>query len=165
MEDYNVEGRLITKDDWEKWLKSKEEESAKKESRYAVIEWHKYPQEDLPMIGRYFLTIRGHYGNFVDIFRISPEKEWMRKFVVAWAELPEKYDKRKTKNVKFNWHPYPEEKPEEFGNYILTVKNKKKRNISTSHWFNNTRDFCNEDDEQILAWAKFPEPYKEKNNG
>ena len=75
------------------------------------IIWHPYPQEDLPMIGLYFLTIRGHYGNFVDIFRISPDKEWMRKFVVAWAELPEKYDKRKTKNVKFNWHSYPEEKP------------------------------------------------------
>ena len=25
MEKYNVEGRLITKDDWEKWLKSKED--------------------------------------------------------------------------------------------------------------------------------------------
>ena len=58
MTDYNVEGRLITKDDWEKWLKMKEENldrhlanitepSAKKESRYAVIEWHKYPQEML----------------------------------------------------------------------------------------------------------------------
>ena len=45
MEDYNVKGRLITKDDWEKWLKSKEEESdrrlsnipepsVKKERRY-----------------------------------------------------------------------------------------------------------------------------------
>ena len=128
------------------------------------IEWHPYPQEDLPMIGFYFLTIRGHYGNFVDILRISPEKEWMRRFVVAWAELPEKYDKRKTRNVKFNWHPYPEEKPKESGNYILTVKNKKKRIIATSHWFNNTRDFCNEDDEQVLAWAKFPEPYKEQKN-
>ena len=93
------------------------------------IIWHPYPQEDLPMIGFYFLTIRGHYGNFVDIFRISPEKEWMRKFVVAWAELPEKYDKRKTRNVKFKWNPYPEKKPDESGNYILTVKNKKKRNI------------------------------------
>ena len=88
----------------------------------------------------------------------------MRKFVVAWAELPEKYDKRKTRNAKFKWNPYPEEKPEEFGNYILTVKNKNKRNLSASHWFNYTRDFCNEDDEQVLAWAKFPEPYKEQKN-
>ena len=27
MEEYNVEGRLITKDDWEHWLKMKEEYS------------------------------------------------------------------------------------------------------------------------------------------
>ena len=27
MEDYNVEGRLVTKDDWENWLKMKEEYS------------------------------------------------------------------------------------------------------------------------------------------
>ena len=125
------------------------------------VKWHPYPQEDLPMIGLYFLTIRGQYGNFVDIFRISPEKEWMRKFVVAWAELPEKYDKRKTKNVKFNWHPYSEEKPKEFGNYILTVESKKKRYISTLHWFNDICEFLNEDDEAILAWAEFPKPYKE----
>ena len=87
----------------------------------------------------------------------------MRKFVVAWAELPEKYDKRKTRNAKFKWNPYPEEKPEEFGNYILTVKNKKKRNISASHWFNDVCEFLNENEgnEQVLAWAKFPKPYKE----
>ena len=92
-----------------------------------TVRWHPFPQEEMPENGRYFLTIKGHYGNFVDIFRISPEKEWMRKFVVAWAELPEKYDKRKTKNVKFNWHPYPEEKPKESGNYILTVKKQKEK--------------------------------------
>ena len=56
MKDYNVEDRLITKEDWENWLKSKEEYSdkrlsnmpetpTKKETKYAVIEWHKYPQE------------------------------------------------------------------------------------------------------------------------
>ena len=127
------------------------------------VKWHPYPQEDLPMIGLYFLTIRGCVGNYVNIFRISPEKEWMRKFIVAWAELPEKYDKRKTRNAKFKWNPYPEEKPEEFGNYILTVKNKKKRNISASHWFNDVCEFLNENEgnEQVLAWAKFPKPYKE----
>ena len=37
MTDYNVEGRLITKDDWEKWLKSKEEESTKEEEECDVL--------------------------------------------------------------------------------------------------------------------------------
>lgn len=125
------------------------------------VKWHPYPQEDLPMIGPYFLTIRGCNGNYVNIFRISPEKEWMRKFIIAWAELPEKYDKRKTRNAKFKWNPYPEEKPDKVGYYLLTVESKKKRYISTSHWFNDIFEFLNEDDEAILAWAEFPKPYKE----
>ena len=125
------------------------------------VKWHPYPQEDLPMIGLYFLTIRGCNGNYVNIFRISPEKEWMRKFVVAWAELPEKYDKRKTRNAKFKWNPYPKEKTDKVGYYLLTVESKKKRYISTSHWFNDICEFLNEDDEAILAWAEFPKPYKE----
>ena len=131
--------------------------------RESKIVWHKYPQEDLPMIGRYFLTIRGHYGNFVDIFRISPEKEWMRKFVVAWAELPEKYDKRKTKNVKFNWHPYPEEIPSKNGYYLTTSIYKRKKYIETKSWFLERREFDEEDDENIIAWAEMPEPYEDYN--
>ena len=34
MEDYNVEDRLITKDDWENWLKLREEYSRKSISKY-----------------------------------------------------------------------------------------------------------------------------------
>ena len=127
------------------------------------IIWHPYPQEDLPMIGFYFLTIRGHYGNFVDIFRISPEKEWMRRFVVAWAELPEKYDKRKTKNVKFNWHPYPNEIPSNNGYYLTTLIYKRKKYIETRSWFLERKEFDEEDDENIIAWAEMPEPYEENN--
>ena len=66
MTDYNVEGRLITKDDWEKWLKSKEEESAKKESRYAVIEWHKYPQEKPKECDEYLVTVNCGYFNLTE---------------------------------------------------------------------------------------------------
>lgn len=50
MKEYTVEGRLITKDDWEKWLKLKEEyadkhisnitePSAKKENNMEGQEW------------------------------------------------------------------------------------------------------------------------------
>ena len=127
------------------------------------IEWHPYPQEDLPMIGRYFLTIRGHYGNFVDIFRISPEKEWMRKFVVAWAELPNPYDKRRKKDSMVNWNPYPDEIPSKNGYYLTTSIYKRKKYIETRSWFLERREFDEEDDENIIAWSELPEPYKDDN--
>ena len=71
MEDYNVEDRLITKEDWENWLKSKEEYSdkrlsnmpktpTKKETKYAVIEWHQYPKEKPKKSDDYLVSIKSH---------------------------------------------------------------------------------------------------------
>lgn len=98
MEDYNVEGRLITKDDWENWLKSKEEESAKKERRYAVIEWHPYPQEKPKKDDEYLVSVNmwnksstltsswiTSNGVFKDI--------WDER-IYAWAEKPEPYEEQ-----------------------------------------------------------------------
>ena len=126
------------------------------------VVWHPYPQEDLPENGRYFFTIRGIDGNYVRIFRISNKEDFKNKYTLAWAELPEKYDKRRKKDASVNWHTYPEEKPDEFGEYLSTVKSKKKRYISTSYWFNDTREFFHEDKEKVLAWVEMPEPYKEE---
>ena len=105
MEDYNVEGRLITKDDWENWLKMKEENSnrhlsnipepSKKESRYAVIDWHKYPQEKPKKDDEYLVsvnmwnkssTLTSHWISSKDVF-----KDLFDEFVYAWAEMPEPY--------------------------------------------------------------------------
>lgn len=107
MEEYNVEGRLITKDDWEKWLKTREEyfdkclsnipePSVKKESRYAVIEWHKYPQEKPKKDDDYLVsvnmwnkssTLTSHWISSKDVF-----KDLFDEFVYAWAELPKPYE-------------------------------------------------------------------------
>ena len=68
MEDYTADGRLITTDDWENWMKSKEEYSdkrlsnmretpTKKETKYAVIEWHKYPEEKPKEDKKYLLSV------------------------------------------------------------------------------------------------------------
>lgn len=98
MEDYNVEGRLITKDDWENWLKSKEEESAKKESRYAVIEWHKYPQEKPKECDEYLVTVNCGYFNLTEtstwkngLFTDYENKPNHICSIIAWAEKPEPY--------------------------------------------------------------------------
>ena len=106
MEEYNVEGRLITKDDWEKWLKTREEyfdkclsnipePSVKKESRYAVIEWHKYPQEKPKVENLYLVSIRDRKRDFTSASwwesPIYAFGNW-DKDVMAWAELPEPYE-------------------------------------------------------------------------
>ena len=98
MTDYNVEGRLITKDDWEKWLKSKEEESDKKESRYAVIEWHKYPQEKPKECNEYLVTVNCGYFNLTEtstwkdgLFTDYENLPNQICSIIAWAEKPEPY--------------------------------------------------------------------------
>ena len=100
MKDYNVKDRLITKEDWEKWLKLKEEHSdkrlsnmpetpTKKETKYAVIEWHKYPEEKPPKEGLYLITLK--FGNTKDVSMGYLTKDICSNTLIAWAEIPEPY--------------------------------------------------------------------------
>ena len=100
MEDYNVKDRIITKEDWEKWLKLKEEHSdkrlsnmpetpTKKETKYAVIEWHKYPEEKPPKEGLYLITLK--FGNTKDVSMGYLTKDICSNTLIAWAEIPEPY--------------------------------------------------------------------------
>lgn len=106
MEEYNVEDRLITKEDWENWLKLKEgysdkclsnmpETPIKKETKYAVIEWHKYPEEKPKTDDQYIVSIklwnnsftatanwRNVKDKFVDVFDRN---------ITAWTEMPKPY--------------------------------------------------------------------------
>ena len=106
MEDYKVEGRLITKDDWENWLKSREKESviqfqnrikapAKKESRYAVIEWHKYPQEKPKKDDEYLVSVNMWNKSFTStsswITSNGVFKDIWDERIYAWAEKPGPY--------------------------------------------------------------------------
>ena len=105
MTDYNVEDRLITKDDWERWLKMKEENSNrhlsnipepsdKKEIRYSVIEWHPYPQEKPEEYDEYLVTVKDEQDLFTFTTYWLPEGNTFIDFsrdIVAWAELPEPY--------------------------------------------------------------------------
>lgn len=101
MEEYNVEDRLITKEDWENWLKSKEEYSnkrlsnmpetpIKKETKYAVIEWHPYPKEKPKKDTMYLVSIE----NFTSTSYWTTQNDafdiW-DKCTSAWAEMPKPY--------------------------------------------------------------------------
>lgn len=127
-----------------------------------TVKWHPFPQEEMPENGRYFVTIRGLYGKFVKILRNSPDKKWMHKYVIAWAELPNKYDKRTKKDAMFNWHPYPDEIPYNSGYCLITLIYKRKRYIDMGSWYPERRIFDRE--EKIIAWAEMPDPYEEESN-
>lgn len=103
MEDYNVKDRLITKEDWEKWLKLKEEHSdkrlsnmpeipTKKETKYAVIEWHKYPKEKPPKEGLYLITHK--FGNKKEVAMAYLTKDINSNSLMAWAKLPKPYEEK-----------------------------------------------------------------------
>ena len=121
--------------------------------------WNPYPQEEPDKEGFYLATISDN-DNYVEIRKYSKKYKFGRTDIIAWMELPKPYDKIRTRNAKTKWHPYNEEKPYEFGYYLSTVEYQKKISISISYWFNDTREFFNEDDKQVLAWAELPEPYK-----
>ena len=106
MEDYNVKDRIITNEDWEKWLKMKEEYSdrhlsnipetpTKKETKYAVIEWHKYPEDKPKKDNPYLVSIKTGDDSFTSTSHWIAPKEIFRDFwddhISAWAEMPAPY--------------------------------------------------------------------------
>ena len=62
-------------------------------------------------------------------------------------------------NVK--WHPYPQEKPKEDNEYLVSVNMWNKSFTSTSSWITSKDVFEDIWDKCIYAWAEKPEPYKE----
>ena len=117
MEDYNVEDRLITKEDWENWLKSKEEYSdkrlsnmpetpTKKETKYAVIEWHQYPKEKPKKSDDYLVSIKAgdkiftytaYWIDPIGIFELRCDGR-----ILAWAEMLAPYKEQKNDQSRAN---------------------------------------------------------------
>lgn len=129
------------------------------------VKWHPYPQEKPLKEGRYLVTFKHIFRNFV-VIRSYPNSDWDKEVVIAWAELPKPYDKRRTRDVKVKWHPYPEEKPSELtGDYLVTEICEKKRDITIDWYINPKKQFFDEDKRvSVVAWAELPEPYKENKN-
>ena len=57
------------------------------------------------------------------------------------------------------WHPYPEEKPLQSGDFLVTVK-KAECEIVMVRFYNDWGEKFNFNDKQILAWTELPEPYQ-----
>lgn len=125
------------------------------------VKWNPYPQEKPLKEGRYLVTLKHIFRNFV-VIRSYPNSDWDKEVVIAWAELPKPYDKRRTRDVKVKWHPYHEEKPCELsGDYLVTEICEKKRDITIDWYINPKKQFFDEDKRvSVVAWAELPEPYK-----
>lgn len=69
------------------------------------------------------------------------------------------------KKAEIEWYKYPEEKPKEANEYLITV-NCDFFNITTSAIWENGRFVDNEEEQNeidsVIAWAEMPEPYKEE---
>ena len=130
------------------------------------VKWNPYPQEKPLKEGRYLVTFKHIFRNFV-VIRSYPNSDWDKEVVIAWAELPKPYDKRRTRDVKVKWYPYPEEKPSELtGDYLVTEICEKKRDITIDWYINPKKQFFDEDKRvSVVAWAELPDPYKELKNG
>ena len=94
MEDYNIEDRKITKDDWEQWLNKKDQKETG-EGKYNVTmkfegEWHKYPDEKPPKDGLFLVTHR--FGNKKEVAMAYLTKDINSNNLIAWAELPKPYE-------------------------------------------------------------------------
>ena len=61
--------------------------------------------------------------------------------------------------TKVKWHPYPQERPIEDKDYLITVKCRRTRKVTA--WDSVNGYFYIEGD--VIAWAELPEPYEEVN--
>lgn len=61
------------------------------------------------------------------------------------------------------WHPFPKERPNENGDYLVTIRWKIAKGetyltVGNASWMGYGWDML---DTEILAWSELPEPYKE----
>lgn len=66
--------------------------------------------------------------------------------------------------TKVVWHKYPNEKPEKYREYIITVNIRQHLYTTTADWMPDLNKFFSYRNEVIVAWAELPKPYKEENN-
>lgn len=74
--------------------------------------------------------------------------------------------------TKANWHPFPQEKPDKEGFYLVTIKNNSTGTVTIDLNFWGVHSFFSESEKpdpepgflsfngfSILAWTELPEPY------
>ena len=66
------------------------------------------------------------------------------------------------KKVEIEWNPYPKEKPQKDGLYIVSVKIGDRTLTSALKWLKRRKFIFY--DKHVTAWAEKPEPYNPEEN-
>lgn len=69
------------------------------------------------------------------------------------------------KKVEIKWHPYPQEKPKEEGEYLVTLRVGTRDYVKVDNYLiNKKHSYFMLSDDFITAWAEKPKPYEDMNN-
>lgn len=66
--------------------------------------------------------------------------------------------------IRLKWHPYPEEKPKQARNCIVSISSDGTEFTASSWWDSKEKQFENFLDSAITAWAYMPRPYKKESS-
>ena len=65
--------------------------------------------------------------------------------------------------IRLRWRPFPEEKPKQARNCIVSISCDGTEYTASSWWDSKEKQFEDYWDRVITAWAYMPRPYKKKN--
>lgn len=123
--------------------------------------WHLFPNEEPPKGKKLLVTEESAFsvGKFVSLkWWRSGSKEWFPDSwfatQTAWMQAPdpfvpkERKNRRRKRMTKANWHPFPQEKPDKEGFYLVTIKNNSTGTVTIDINFWGVHSFP----KQIAGW-------------
>ena len=70
--------------------------------------------------------------------------------------------KKRKNEIRLRWRPFPEEKPKQARNCIVSISCDGTEYTTSSWWDSKEKQFEDYWDSVITAWAYMPRPYKKK---
>lgn len=70
--------------------------------------------------------------------------------------------KKRKNEIRLRWRPFPEEKPKQARNCIVSISCDGTEYTTSSWWDSREKQFEDYWDSVITAWAYMPRPYKKK---
>ena len=70
--------------------------------------------------------------------------------------------KKRKNEIKLRWRPFPEEKPKQARNCIVSISCDGTQYTTSSWWDSKEKQFEDYWDSVITAWAYMPRPYKKE---
>lgn len=93
---------------------------------------------------------------------ITPWGKFSREYPSLMTLLMERLSEKMGDKDKIDWHKYPEDKPKETANCIVSISCDGAEYTASSWWDSEEKQFEDFWDSIITAWAYMPKPYKKK---